>query len=41
MSKWHLSYAGLLIAKAKRSGTIISTFRPNGRYYKFTDKVNL
>ena len=41
MSKWHLYYAGLLIAKAKKDGAIISTFRPNGRYYKFTDKVNL
>ena len=41
MNKWHLSYAGLLIANAKKDGLIISTFRPNGRYYKFTDKENL
>jgi hypothetical protein len=41
MNKWHLSYAGLLIAKAKKDGSIISTFRSNGRYYKFTDRVNL
>jgi|GEM_PF-2809513 hypothetical protein len=41
MSDWHLNYAGRLIAKAKRSGEIISTFRTNGRYYKFTNREKL
>ena len=41
MSKWHSGYAGMLIAKAKRDSSIVTTFRTNGRYYKFTDRVNL